>query len=103
MTYWGHTGYKKCGTSTAAVDWNRDGRTDEVFVVAPDRTVWHTWKAAGRWVEMPGNGRADEMRGSAETGNPSRRCVIVYVDNASYHYWQNCFYNGRWHDWGVTG
>lgn len=104
ITAWGYTGYRMCGTGKQAwIDWNRDGRTDEVFVIAPNRTIWHTWKSAGRWVEMPGNGRADKMMGAAETGNPNRRCVIVYVYNASYHYWQNCFYSGRWHDWGITG
>jgi hypothetical protein len=30
------------------------------------------------------------------------RCVHVYVKNAYYPYWQNCFHNGRWHDWGVV-
>ncbi|UQA97305.1 hypothetical protein [Streptomyces halobius] len=103
VTAWGHTGYYKCGTDLKAgyVDWNRDGRVDEVFVIAPDRTIWHTWAAAGGWKEMPGNGRADNMLGAAETGAPTR-CVIVYV-NKGYHYWQNCFYGGRWHTWKTTG
>ncbi|MFF9815146.1 hypothetical protein [Streptomyces sp. NPDC014006] len=103
VTAWGHTGYYKCGTDLKAgyVDWNRDGHTDEVFVVAANRTIWHTWKNAGGWKEMPGNGRADDMMGPNGTGDP-RRCVIVYV-NKGYHYWQNCFYKGTWHTWTTTG
>jgi hypothetical protein len=103
VTAWGHTGYYKCGTDLKAgyVDWNRDGHDDEVFVIAPDRTIWHTWAAAGGWKEMPGGGRADDMLGPQETGAP-RRCVVVYV-NKGFHYWQNCFYSDRWHDWTTAG
>ncbi|MCC3655027.1 hypothetical protein LIX60_26870 [Streptomyces sp. S07_1.15] len=104
VTAWGHQGYYKCGTDLKAgyVDWNEDGRTDEVFVIAPNRTIWHTWKNAGGWREMPGNGRADNMLGHNGTGD-RRRCIVVYVNNADYHYWQNCHYNGRWHKWTTSG
>ncbi|MCF1592250.1 hypothetical protein [Streptomyces muensis] len=100
---WGHQGHYKCGTDLKAgyIDWNRDGRTDEVFVIAPNRTIWHTWKNAGGWKEMPGSGRADDMLGANGTGDP-RRCVVVYV-NRGYHYWQNCHYNGKWHNWTTSG
>ncbi|MFB7216499.1 hypothetical protein [Streptomyces sp. NPDC056255] len=98
---WGYQGYYKCGTDVSKVDWNRDGRTDEVFVIAPDRTIWHVWKSAGGWKVMPGNGRADNMMGPNGTGDP-RRCIVVYV-NRGYHYWQNCFYNGKWHNWTTAG
>ncbi|MGW0672586.1 hypothetical protein [Streptomyces sp. NPDC002746] len=103
VTAWGHTGYYKCGTSLnkGKIDWNRDGRTDEIFVIAPSRTIWHTWAKAGGWKQMPGNGHADNMMGPSETGT-STRCVIVYV-NKGYHYWQNCFYSGRWHTWKRAG
>ncbi|MEU0822966.1 hypothetical protein [Streptomyces mirabilis] len=100
---WDYQGYYKCGTEVTKgyVDWNNDGHTDEVFVIAPDRTIWHTWKNAGGWKEMPGNGRADNMLGPNGTGDP-RRCIVVYV-NRGFHYWQNCFYNGKWHNWTTTG
>ncbi|WP_416969481.1 hypothetical protein [Streptomyces sp. 4F14] len=99
-----HTGYKKCYTKTSWVDWNADGHTDEVFVIAPDRTVWHTWKAASGWQELPGKGRADDMYGPGQVGAGIRsRCIIVLVAKASYPYWQNCFYNGKWHNWTQPG
>jgi len=99
-----HTGYKKCYTTTSPVDWNGDGRTDEVFVVAPNRTIWHTWKAASGWQELPGNGRADDMYGPGQTGPGIRsRCIIVTVKTSGYRYWQNCFYSGKWHNWTQPG
>jgi hypothetical protein len=41
------------------------------------------------------------LLGANGTGDP-RRCIVVYV-NKGFHYWQNCFYNGRWHTWTHTG
>ncbi|WP_069173658.1 hypothetical protein [Streptomyces griseus] len=101
---WGYRGHYRCGTDLKAgyIDWNRDGRTDEVFVIAPNRHIWHTWKNAGGWKEMPGNGRADDMVGDNGTGSP-RRCVIVYVIKKGYRYYQNCHYNGTWHNWTTSG
>lgn len=99
-----HTGYKKCNTTASWVDWNVDGKTDEVFVVAPNRTIWHTWKAASGWQELPGKGRADDMLGPGQVGAGIRsRCIIVLVTKMSYPYWQNCFYNGKWHNWTQPG
>jgi hypothetical protein len=105
ITMWGHTGYYNCDPyfKNGYLDWDENRTVDEVFVVAPNRTIWHTWASAGGWKEMPGNGRADRVYGPVETGNPYRRCIIVFVDNASYHYWQNCFYSGRWHTWTTSG
>ncbi|MFJ2581819.1 hypothetical protein [Kitasatospora aureofaciens] len=101
VTAWGYTGYYKCGTDLRAgyIDWDNDGTVDEVFVIAPDRTIWHTWAAAGGWQQMPGNGHADDMLG-ANTKVP--RCVAVYV-NQGFHYWQNCYFNGHWHRWTTAG
>jgi hypothetical protein len=102
VTAWGHTGYYKCGTDLNAgkISWNRDGKIDEIFVIAPDRTIWHTWAAAGGWKEMPGNGRADDMLGKNTDGE--YRCVAVWV-NQGFHYWQNCYFNGHWHRWTTAG
>ena len=99
---WGHHGYYMCSTELDAgkADWNGDGRIDEMFVIAPDRTIWHDWAASGGWQPMPGNGRADEMVGTNHDG--FQRCVIVKVDSGP-SYWQNCFRHGRWHGWEVAG
>ncbi|MEV7127955.1 hypothetical protein [Streptomyces sp. NPDC093260] len=43
------------------------------------------------------------MVGPPETGNPYRRCIAVYVNKASYHYWQNCWYKEKWHTWTTAG
>jgi hypothetical protein len=96
---WGHKGYYMCGTNLYAgkADWNQDGQLDEMFVIAPDRTIWHDWKNSGGWKVMPGNGRADDVTGT-NPNDASGRCVWVYVDGSGTH-WKNCFYSGSWHTW----
>ncbi|MEU3414549.1 hypothetical protein ABZ760_25340 [Streptomyces sp. NPDC006658] len=104
---WGVKGYRLCGSDPykdGYVDWDRNGTTDEVFVIAPNYTIWHTWKAAGRWVEMPGNGRADGIQGPGQLPPPRGvRCFIVTVSWKSYPYYQNCYYDGKWHNWTTSG
>lgn len=92
---WGHVGYLKCGSTATAADWNRDGRVDEVFGVADNRTIWHDWKNAGYWREMPHNGRADEMTGRYGSDS-SKRWVDVRVGSTT---WRSTFYSGSWHPW----
>ncbi|MGW2523024.1 hypothetical protein ACWC09_39795 [Streptomyces sp. NPDC001617] len=98
---WHYTGSYKCGTTVLSADWTGNGSVDEVFVVAPNRHIWHVWKNAGGWKEMPGGGRADNMSGYT-FWDGVERCVTVRV-NSSPHYYQNCFYSGTWHNWTVAG
>ncbi|MEV6550034.1 hypothetical protein AB0M57_15195 [Streptomyces sp. NPDC051597] len=97
----GYRGSYESGTEPSGFDWDRDGRTDEVVVIAPDRTIRYAGKAAGGWKEMPGNGRADNMLGPNGAGDP-RRCIVVYVDQGC-HSWQDCLSGGPWPDWTTTG
>ncbi|MCI3273631.1 hypothetical protein [Streptomyces cylindrosporus] len=101
ITKWHYTGTYKCGTKVLSADWTANGSVDEVFVIAPNRHIWHVWKNAGGWKEMPGGGRADNTTGYT-FWDGIERCVIVYVNSAP-HYYQNCFRNGAWHTWTVAG
>ncbi|MFE0106470.1 hypothetical protein [Streptomyces sp. NPDC059009] len=91
---WGHTGKFKCGSHVLPADWDNNGTTDEYFGIAPDRTIWHDWKNAGRWVEMPNNGRADDTLNIGRTSNG--RYVRVWVGG---HIWVSIFSDGKWHKW----
>jgi hypothetical protein len=95
---WGHRGKYMCGTDLYAgkADWDHDGRVDEMFVIAPNRTIWHDWKNSGGWKVTPGNGRADNVDGTR--ADAYQRCVWVYVRSGQTH-WKNCFYSGTWHNW----
>jgi hypothetical protein len=64
-----------------SADWNRDGRRDEVFVIAPQRTIWHAWPRSGRWREMPHDGRAD-FTVDALVNRAGDRAVVVRVNRA---------------------
>ncbi|MGI5455008.1 hypothetical protein ACQEWB_17880 [Streptomyces sp. CA-249302] len=98
---WGYTGHYKCGSHVVEADWTANGSVDEVFVVATNRHIYHVWKNAGGWQEMPGGGRADNTTGYL-FWDGVRRCVIVYVTSNNTHY-QNCFSGGKWHNWTVSG
>ncbi|MEU1157800.1 hypothetical protein ABZ369_32990 [Streptomyces sp. NPDC005918] len=91
---WGHTGKFKCGSHVLRADWDNNGTADEYFGIAPNRTIWHDWKNAGRWVEMPNAGRADDTLNIGHTGNG--RYVRV---KAGGHIWVSIFSGGKWHKW----
>jgi hypothetical protein len=60
------------------VDWARNAT--ECFGVAPSGTIWHTWEGAGRWYEMPGNGRALFIEGGYDVLNPDN--LNAYIGKA---------------------
>ncbi|WP_331765961.1 hypothetical protein [Embleya sp. NBC_00896] len=99
VTRFNHTGYKACNTRTVDVDWNKDGQSDESFVVAPDRTIWHIEAASDGWKEMPHGFRADDMVGAGWTYG--QRCVRVLVKTLinENQIWSSCFSDGSWHPW----
>ncbi|MEO6085944.1 MAG: hypothetical protein ABIQ18_22810 [Umezawaea sp.] len=98
ITRWGHTGKYMCGSFTVLdMDWDGNGSTDETFVIAPNREIWHSWDNANGWREMPGNGRADIMWDFSASG--SRRCVSVLAGDTEY---ANKF-NGSWSGWARGG
>ena len=96
---WGYTGYRMCGGGNGYhywdIDWNRDRKTDETFVIAPNRQIWHVWNLAGRWQQMPGNGRGDRFFDMSRSG--SHRCVSVVVNGAGV--WRNKYNGHKWGGW----
>jgi hypothetical protein len=88
-----HRGCMMPGSTRLTCAWNED------FVVAPDRTIWHSWPTSGRWVEMPNNGRADDMLTCAvEDGN---RTILVIVTQDPSSVWRSFLdlSTGIWHGW----
>ena len=57
----GNVGTFRDGSHVLEVDWDRDSRIDSCFGIAPDRTIWNTWRGATGWAELPNDGRADEI------------------------------------------
>jgi hypothetical protein len=89
----------KEGTTINRVDWDGNGTVDECFGIAPNRTIWHEWATSNGWVQMPGNGRADDMLPPQWPGAGKRR-VVVYVANPRSHWFQDFVpgsgWTGRW-------
>jgi hypothetical protein len=82
-------------------DWTGDGRYDECFGIAPDRTIWHDWSTSGGWVQMPDrDGRADVVLWWAVSSSGYRR-VVVGVGTSSPDPWYQDFvprkgWTGNW-------
>ncbi|MFE0106469.1 hypothetical protein [Streptomyces sp. NPDC059009] len=94
---WNHVGYLKCGSHAQAADWDGNGTVDEVFGVTGDRRIWHDWKNAGKWVEMPNSGRADDTYDWGWSNNGTRRAIDVKVGSSQV--WRSEFYDSNWHAW----
>jgi hypothetical protein len=84
-------------------DWDGNGDdVDECFGVAPDRTIWHTWRGAGDWFRVPGDGRADDMIEvfwSPGAGDSERYNIVVYVREPRSHYYtwrEGTKWRGKW-------
>lgn len=58
-----YSGTFKDGSPVIAIDWDKNGSSDECFGITPNRTIWHAWPGSGGWREMPNNGRADKILG----------------------------------------
>lgn len=95
-TWFGYTGTIICG-SDMPVDWNENGTTDEVFAIAPNRTIWHVWPTSGGWKLMPNNGRADDTYGWG-TG-PDGHYVYVRVDIGGFSYLYYSLYSYSTRTW----
>jgi hypothetical protein len=103
ITAFGYTGKMKCDASAyMPVDWNNDRVYDEAFVIAPNRTIWHTWPNSGGWYVMPNAGRADNMSSAgcmgAEHGAVlGDRAVEVWENQTGAWYSYNS--GGSWKGW----
>jgi hypothetical protein len=92
---WEHIGTRMCGTYAAPGDWNDDSVVDEYFIITPDRKIYHSWPAS-TWVQMPGNGRADDATRAWHDG--ALKVVKVYVNNVGYYCSNNSGSGwGAWH------
>jgi hypothetical protein len=85
-TCFGYTGTFKDGSIVLLVDWQTT--RDECFGIAPNRTIWHTWAGSGGWVQMPGNGHADDTGTTFLESAAGSRIVSVWV-NGSGEWCQN--------------
>jgi hypothetical protein len=96
-SYWafGYTGTMRCGTLPLRCDWDNNGTIDEVFVIAPSRTIWHAWPGSGGWKEMPNNGSADNTWKCYRKGKGQRQ---VEVWTSSPNVWYS-YYSGGWQGW----
>ncbi|MEU4641547.1 hypothetical protein [Micromonospora sp. NPDC023814] len=95
VSAFGYAGWAKCNTIKLTCDFNADGTYDEAWVIADDRTIWHTWAGAGRWHEMPNNGRADNTY-DCYTSN-GNRVIEVWVNNSGR--WWSWRDGGTWRGW----
>jgi hypothetical protein len=95
-SFWGVHGVKSCDSDVLSADWDRNGTVDEEFVVAPNRTIWHTWQRAGKWIEMEHGGRADNTSGYSTPHG--KRCVYVEV-NQPHSFYRSCYFDSAWHRW----
>ncbi|QEU89871.1 hypothetical protein [Streptomyces kanamyceticus] len=92
---WGYEGYRACGSNRVIdVSWDGNNTPDETFVIGPNNHIYHVWKRAGGWKEMPGNGRANTIRDACM--GPGYRGIMVWAGNTTY---SNGFYSGKWHGW----
>ncbi|MFC7304504.1 hypothetical protein ACFQVC_09800 [Streptomyces monticola] len=82
---WGYWGCYKGGPATAYdIDWDRNGTWDQTFVIAPNREIWHVWKGAGSWKEVPyGHGYADHFL-QFDAPGAGVRCVAVWAAGRNY-------------------
>lgn len=95
ITRFNYTGYRACGSGRVLdVDWDQNGSTDESFVIAPNREIWHIWATAGGWKELTGNGRGDTFWGWSRYGNV--RCVAVWAGSTV---WGNVYDGSGWSGW----
>lgn len=71
-------------------------RSQEWFLVAPDRRIFHIWPSSGGWREMPNGGRADGY-GSVIVCNNGTRMVAVFVNG--YRYTWGSYTRPGWKTW----
>ena len=95
---YGYLGNYLCSSNPYRVLW---GTTDETFVIAPNRAIYHAWAGSGGWKQMPGGGLADDVVTAYWVGND--RLVVVWVrgigdyctydpaGSAGWNGWQRCY------------
>ncbi|GAB1645224.1 hypothetical protein [Krasilnikovia sp. MM14-A1259] len=93
----GYVGTFKGGSSIRSADWNKDGRTDECFGIAPGRTIWHAWPNSGGWKQMPNNGRADEVVTSFKNSRGQHEVTVRVFDADGHEYCSTL--TSSWQPW----
>jgi hypothetical protein len=87
-------------TQILKVDWNNDGRINECFGIAPDKSIWHIWNGSRGWQKMPNGGRADNTYGWYSP-NRNTRYISVCVYNSGV--WRSKNVRGTWGPWSLIG
>lgn len=96
----GYAGTFLAGSKRVKVDWNRDGKVDECFGIAPNRHIYHAWPGHP-WVEMPHNGRADDVAAAATDVETGHHAVIVWIKATKQDYYSELI--GTWQPWKLSG
>lgn len=104
-----YPGVFRDGSHVLSVDWNRDYIVDSCFGIAPDRTVWNSWRGSGDWYELPNGGRADEICNAYYTSHglfdsfPTLFVVVNGQNGAKYIYSsQYNIHTRKWEKWEFT-
>ena len=82
------------GTTIIIHTW--PGSVRECFGIAPNRAIYHVWKNSSTWVEMPNNGRADNMVAARMTSDGRFRSVYVLVNGKGTYY---SYLTNQWQPW----
>jgi len=98
-----YNGVFRDGSHVLRVDWNVDGKTDQCFGIAPDRTIWNSWPGSGGWAEMPGEGRADEMCNADLSPLYKFHTVYVIVNGQGVYSSAYDTYTHKWKPWAFRG
>jgi hypothetical protein len=98
-TCFGQTGTFKSGTHIVVAYWDYDNYYDECFGISPDRRIYHAWRASPRWLEMPHNGRADNMSSPGYYWIGNSRYVFVVVDGKGRYCSHVSVGRGSWQPW----
>jgi hypothetical protein len=86
-----YTGCMKANSHYApCVEW------PEVFVIAPDRTIWHAWPGSGGWKQMHNNGLADDTWACFTNVYGQHQVEVCLYDDSMYY---SYLVNGVWKGW----
>ena len=95
-TCFGNKGTFKDGSHILIIDWSNAGV--ECFGVSPSGAIWHTWDGASSWVEMPGNGRADDISYAYDYGDGNRTLEVWTGSYWCQNYWLGLGWTGSWYE-----
>jgi hypothetical protein len=98
----GYPGRMRDKTAKMVAEWGT-GTAQECFVIAPDRTIWHTWRNAGGWYPVRADGRADFMfavdRYHSSSGARYRMVMVLVNTAAGQLVYCSWLVGSTWQSW----